>query len=586
MLITTRGVATLIMPETAIHTGGVRRMPMPQTSLQGLRVLALETRRAKEIAALIRNYGGEALIVPAMREVPLESNRSALDFAETLIHGGFDLVVFLTAVGFRALLGIIEKVYEREMFLNALRGVKIAARGPKSFSVLREFKIPVAILAPEPCTWRELMGAIENEPGLELGGLRIAVQEYGTPSTDLIAAFTEGDAEVTRVPVYQWALPEDIQPLREAVLAVSQAQIDMLFFMNAAQVAHLFKVANQMGCEEMLIQGLRSTAVVSIGPSTSEELHRFGIVPDFEPSHPKMGFLVNEAAHIARNLVEQKRAALLASGTFPKPAAISPVSVRPGLPVSIPADNRIPSSSVLAQHKNYEFLHEIGSRMASKDQFHTVLQRIVEFVASVVKCDSCFVYVLEQDQLVLRASKNPHADVIDHLGIRLGQGITGWVAEHREPVAIGSQALRDPRFKMFKDLPEDLFEAFLSVPILCRGKLVGVINLQHRQPYRHTREEVRLISMLGFLVGAEIERARLESENFELSQQLETRKAVERAKAILQRDFSMNEAEAHRTLHRESRQRRKSMREIAEAIVLNDDLRRSRSTPAEAPHSK
>ena len=577
-------IAALIYTGNRVRSGGVRKMPMPQTSLQGLRVLTLETRRAKEIAALIRNYGGEPLVAPAMREIPLESNRSALDFAATLMHGGFDLVIFLTAVGFRALLGIIEKQYEREAFLNALRGVKIAARGPKSFSVLREFKIPVAIMAPEPCTWRELMAAIESEPGLELGGLRIAVQEYGTPSTDLIAAFAEGDADVTRVPVYQWALPEDIQPLREAVLALSQGQIDMLFFLNAAQVTHLFKVANQMGCEEMLTQGLRSTAVVSIGPSTSEELHRFGIVPDFEPSHPKMGFLVNEAAQIARSLIEQKRSLVVPGGSS-KPMEISRASPIPKRPVPIQIDDRIPSSTALAQHKNYEFLHEIGSRMASKDQFHAVLQRIVEFVASVVKCDSCFVYVLEQDQLVLRASKNPHADVVDHLGIRLGQGITGWVAEHREPVAIGSQALRDPRFKMFKDLPEDLFEAFLSVPILCRGKLVGVINLQHRQPYQHTREEVRLISMLGFLVGAEIERARLESENFELSQQLETRKAVERAKAILQRDFAMSEAEAHRTLHRESRQRRKSMREIAEAIVLNDDLRRSRATTAQAPHS-
>ncbi len=558
---------------------------MPQTSLQGLRVLALETRRAKELAALIRNYGGEPLIAPALREVPLESNHRALDFAATLMHGGFDLVVFLTAVGFRALLAIVEKQYEREAFLNALRGVKIAARGPKSFSVLREFKIPVAIMAPEPCTWRELMAAIENEPGLELGGLRVAVQEYGTPSTDLLAAFAESDAEVTRVPVYQWALPDDLQPLREAVLAVSQRQIDMLLFMNAAQVTHLFKVANQMGCEEMLIQGLRSAVVVSIGPSTSEELHRFGIVPDFEPSHPKMGFLVNEAAQIAQSFVEQKRSVIVADG-YTKPAAISRAGAAPKPGVLNQWNDRLPTSSALAQHKNYEFLHEIGSRMASKDEFHTVLQRIVEFVASVVKCDSCFVYVFEQDRLVLRASKNPHADVVDHLGIRLGQGITGWVAEHREPVAIGSQALRDPRFKMFKDLPEDLFEAFLSVPILCRGKLVGVINLQHRQPYRHTREEVRLISMMGFLVGAEIERARLESENFELSQQLETRKAVERAKAILQRDFAMSEAEAHRTLHRESRQRRKSMREIAEAIILNDDLRRSQASAAEAPQSK
>ena len=224
--------------------------------------------------------------------------------------------------------------------------------------------------------------------------------------------------------------------------------------------------------------------------------------------------------------------------------------------------------------EDIDFLHEISSRIATADELHAVLERIVEFVSSVLQCDSCFIYILERDQLVLRASKNPHADVIDQLGISLGQGITGWVAEHLEPAAIASKALRDPRFKLFKALPEDLFEAFLSVPILCRSKLVGVINLQHRQPYHHTPQEVRLISMIGFLVGAEIERARLESENIELSAQLETRKIVDRAKSILQQDLKIKEEDAYLAIQQESRQRRKSMREIAEAVILSDELRR------------
>ena len=166
--------------------------------------------------------------------------------------------------------------------------------------------------------------------------------------------------------------------------------------------------------------------------------------------------------------------------------------------------------------------------------------------------------------------------VVDHLGLWLGQGITGWVGWHREPVAIPAKALKDPRFKRFKDLPEDTFEAFLSVPILCRSKLVGVINLQHRKPYYHTENEVRLLTAIGHMVGAELERARLETENLQLSDRLESRKSIEKAKGVLQRDFGLDEDSAYRAMQRESRQRRKSMREIADAIILNEDLRKSR----------
>ena len=213
--------------------------------------------------------------------------------------------------------------------------------------------------------------------------------------------------------------------------------------------------------------------------------------------------------------------------------------------------------------------------MAAADPLHDVLARVVEFAAALVKCDSCFAYVLENDELVLRESKNPHPEVVDRLKLRVGQGITGWVAEHRQPVAVPRNASQDARFKFFNELPEDRYEAFLSVPVLCRGRVVGVINLQHRQPHTYSRREMKLISTVGFLVGAEMEMARLESENSHLSQQLEARKVVERAKGILQRELGLSEEQAYLALQRQSRQRRKSMKEVAEAIVLSEEVKRS-----------
>ena len=233
-----------------------------------------------------------------------------------------------------------------------------------------------------------------------------------------------------------------------------------------------------------------------------------------------------------------------------------------------------PLASDTGVSDDIDLLHEIGRSIAAADPLHDVLTRVVEFVSSVVACDSCFIYVLEEDELVLRASKTPHPDVVDRLKLRVGQGITGWVAEYRQPVAVARHAFDDPRFQTFNELPEDRYQAFLSVPVLSRGKLVGVINLQHRQPHEHSRREIQVISMIGFLVGAEIEMARLEVENTQLSERLETRKIVDRAKGILQRDLGLTEEEAYLTIQRQSRQRRKTKKEIAEAIILGEELRR------------
>jgi signal transduction protein with GAF and PtsI domain len=222
-----------------------------------------------------------------------------------------------------------------------------------------------------------------------------------------------------------------------------------------------------------------------------------------------------------------------------------------------------------------DVLHDTVSRIATADGFHQALDRVLDFAVDVVKCDSCFIYVLEGDDLVLRASKNPHPEILDRLKLRMGQGITGWVAEHREPVAVFREAFRDPRFQRFNELPEDRYEAFLSVPLFSRGRLVGVMNLQHREPHVHSDREIRLLSTIGYLAGAEIEMARLETEKSDLSQQLETRKLVERAKGILQRELGLTEEQAYLSIQRQSRQKRKTMKEIAEAIVLSEEVKSS-----------
>jgi uroporphyrinogen-III synthase len=223
------------------------------------------------------------------------------------------------------------------------------------------------------------------------------------------------------------------------------------------------------------------------------------------------------------------------------------------------------------------FLHGIASRMAAEAPFDEVLNEVVAFATSVVECDSCFLYLLEGDELVLRASKNSHPDAVGKLKLKLGQGITGWVAKHRQPVVVARNAALDPRFRFFNELPEDRFEAFLSVPLLSRGKVVGVINLQNLAAHDYAEREISLVSTVGFLVGAEIEMARLEKERFELADRLEVRKLVERAKGILQHDLKISEQEAYLMLQRQSQHRRKPMRDIAEAVTLSHAVKQGRN---------
>jgi uroporphyrinogen-III synthase len=222
------------------------------------------------------------------------------------------------------------------------------------------------------------------------------------------------------------------------------------------------------------------------------------------------------------------------------------------------------------------FLHEVATQVSLAPPLHDVLRQVVAFATSIVKCDSCFVYVLEGDELVLRASRNPHPEMVDRLKLKVGEGITGWVAEHHEPVAVPRNANDDPRFKVFNELPEDRFESFLSVPLVSRGRIVGVINLQSRNPHVYSKREIGLVSTIGFLVGAEIELARLEGENSRLVDQLETGKTVERAKGLLQRYLGISETGANLILAQESKKRGKPVQEIAQSIVADEETKKGK----------
>jgi uroporphyrinogen-III synthase len=268
----------------------------------GLRVLSLESRRATEIERLILSQHGVPFVAPAVREVDDAVNPNLDTFAARLFAGEFDMGVFLTGVGTRALHRIVSASHPDPALGDALRAITIAARGPKPVAALRELGVPAHIVAPEPNTSRELLAALEGRTGK-----RIFVQEYGRPNADLVEALLARAAEVTPVHVYNWELPEDREPLREAVRRVIAGEADVVIFTTAIQYIHLVRIAQEMGLEPQFHKGLSRTVIASIGPTTSATLREHGLEPDMEPSHPKMGFLVKEAAELSPVLHERKR---------------------------------------------------------------------------------------------------------------------------------------------------------------------------------------------------------------------------------------------------------------------------------------
>jgi len=269
----------------------------------GLRVIAFESRRATEMAELIRRQGGDPVVAPSMREAPIENNPQAFDFAERLFRGEFDMMIFLTGVGARALDKVLASRYPPDQFAEALRKLTVVARGPKPSAALREMQVPVAVPVPEPNTWHELLTATAERPER-----RIAIQEYGKSNVELLDALRARGAQVTPVRVYHWDLPEDTGPLREALRRIVAGQADVVIFTTSIQLAHLFRIAAEESLDQPLRAALRRVVIASIGPTTTEALEEFDLQPDITPSHPKLGFLVKETAEQAGAIRARKDA--------------------------------------------------------------------------------------------------------------------------------------------------------------------------------------------------------------------------------------------------------------------------------------
>lgn len=284
---------------------------MAKETFDGLCVLALESRRAREIAKLISNLGGAPIVAPSLREVPLDSNPGALQFARQLVAGEIDIAIFTTGVGVKALVAAVESVCPLDQMATHLNQIIVVARGPKPMAALRELGVRISLSVPEPNTWRDLLILVdENKSAVPLSGRRVAVQEYGVPNPELNAALEERGARVIPVCVYQWALPDDIRPLQNAVDAIIRGDVHVLLVASSVQIRHLFEVAERMSKQEDLQKALARVVIASIGPLTSEELRSRGLSVDIECTHPKMGLLVQEAALKSREILQRKRSVL------------------------------------------------------------------------------------------------------------------------------------------------------------------------------------------------------------------------------------------------------------------------------------
>jgi uroporphyrinogen-III synthase len=250
-------------------------------SFANLRVLCLESRRAKEMETLILRYGGLPFMAPSVRELPIENSPPVFEYAEKLFAGHFDMHVFLTGVGLGYLRDMLMTRFSKEQFVAALSGTTIVARGPKPSAILRELGVPININIGEPNTWQEILEALKDR-----AGKRIAVQEYGRSNVQLLEGLRSLGAEVTPVNIYRWDLPEDIGPLQEAARRIAAAETDVVLFTTSIQLVHLLQIAGVM----------------------TAAMRDEGLQPDIIPNHPKMGPMVRTAAEQAHEALAKKRA--------------------------------------------------------------------------------------------------------------------------------------------------------------------------------------------------------------------------------------------------------------------------------------
>ena len=274
-------------------------------SFAGLRVLSLESRRAKEMEALIVRHGGEPFVAPSVKERAIEINDEIFAWAERLFAGDFDMMVLMTGTGLAYLRDAVVTRHPLERFVESLRKTTLVSRGPKPIVILHELGLKAQVNVPEPNTWREMVPILAARPER-----RITLQEYGKANTEFVAALEAHGARVTPLSIYRWELPDDVAPLHEATRRIARRECDVVVFTTSVQLTHLLQVAAELNLEEQVMQALACDLVVaSVGPIMDVALAERGLKPDITPAHPKMGILMRTAAEQSVEAVARKRAA-------------------------------------------------------------------------------------------------------------------------------------------------------------------------------------------------------------------------------------------------------------------------------------
>jgi len=272
----------------------VKKDEKPMSSFKAARVALLEARMSREIADMIRRYGGEPYCVPAVREVSLECEEQVSLFLDHLTHSSLQIVVFFTGVGVNALFRVAEKLGRDGELLSALQNVTVVCRGPKPGAVLKRLNVPIAASAGEPYTTHELLEAIQP---LVLEDTHVAVVHYGERNEFLVQKLQARGAHVEELTLYTWLLPEDTTPLRALVRDIIEKRVDAVVFTSQIQARHLFLIAADTVSPDELARALNTqTVVASVGPTCTAVLRDLGVTPHVEPEHPKVGHLIKALA--------------------------------------------------------------------------------------------------------------------------------------------------------------------------------------------------------------------------------------------------------------------------------------------------
>ena len=260
-------------------------------SLGGRVVAFVEARMQSEMAGLIERHGGTPYPAPVLQELYLEDDPHVQKLVRDVCDGNLDVVVLLTGVGTRALIGAADSMGVKDDFLTALNGLTVFARSPKPGRVLRQNDIHIDVMPPEPYTSADLLESIKE---YDLQGRDLAVQAYGTPNGFLTQGLEDRGANVREVTLYTWGLPDDTSPVIRMIDDLENGAVDALAFTSQPQVRNLLTIAAQANRERQFRDSLETlpVAVASVGPVCSRRLREMGLRVDVEPEHVHMGNMI------------------------------------------------------------------------------------------------------------------------------------------------------------------------------------------------------------------------------------------------------------------------------------------------------